>query len=137
MAVDQDCDTIMSGTNAILAAIENLKIQTQVGKAKPTRGKKGKSKTSPPQKKSKEPLKPRAPWRSLTEFNRKVEREACIRCKKEGHKGEACPTYREARWPKENLSQLEEESGENEEEDLLWIQIREKIIPEQSRARRK
>lgn len=106
----------MTGTNAILAAIENLKIQSQGGRAKPTRGKKGKLKTNP-EKKNNESLKPRAPWRSRTEFNRLVERGVCVRCEKEGHKGEACPTYRAARRPKVDLSQLEEDSGEESESE--------------------
>ncbi|POS82753.1 hypothetical protein EPUL_006109 [Erysiphe pulchra] len=98
-AVDEDGDTIMSGTNAILAAIENLKIQTLGGKAKPIRGKNGELETGP-EKKYKESPKSRAPWRSLTEFNRL---------------GDACPTYRAARRPKVDLSQLEEESEEESE----------------------
>lgn len=112
-AVDQDGDTIMTGTNAILAAIENLKKQSQGNGAKPTREKKGKLKKNP--EKNNESLKPRAPWRSRTEFIRLVERGVCVRCKEEGHKGEACPTYRAARRPKVDLSQLEEDPGEESE----------------------
>ena len=113
-AVDQDGDTIMASTNAILAAIENLKIQSQGGEAKPKRVKTGKLKTIP-EKKYDESHKPRAPWRPRTEFNRLVEKGVCVRCKKKGHKGEACPTYRAARRPKFGISQLEEEPGEESE----------------------
>ncbi|KAI0995338.1 hypothetical protein K3495_g12844 [Podosphaera aphanis] len=37
--------------------------------------------------------KPRAPWRSKTEFHRLMHRRRCIRCKKSGHIARFCPTH--------------------------------------------
>ena len=90
----------MSGTNAILAAIKDLKVSSNAHNNKP------------------KDRRPPAPWRSKEEFEQMRRDGICVRCARPGHKYQKCPTYGPARRPKTDgvnaLSGFPEEGNESE-----------------------
>lgn len=86
--LDSDGDISMGGTNAVLAAIRELK-ESGIG----------------PQKKNNK--KPRAPWRSKEDFNRLFKEGRCTRCTKKGHVGKYCDSYSSAQRPEVDTNSLE------------------------------
>ena len=112
--LDGNGDTYMSGTDAILAAIRDLKL---INKGTAHSNSNKKQAGEPPVNRKKEATKPRAPWRNKKEFNRLIEKGVCVRCGKEGHRGPKCPNFRSAKRPRGDLSQLEEGSSDDNESD--------------------
>lgn len=96
--LDSDGDTLMGGTNAILAAINDLK----------------KGGWGPQQVTS----KPRAPWRTKEDIKKLIEEGRCTRCTKKGHIGKFCRSHLPAQRPVTEISaldgNLENESGNEE-----------------------
>ncbi|KAI0996742.1 hypothetical protein K3495_g11443 [Podosphaera aphanis] len=85
--LDLDGDTVMGGTNAVLAAIKDL-MESNL-------------------RYEKNPRKPRAPWRSKKEFKRLVDEGRCTRCTKKGHIGRFCHSHLPAQRPMTEVSSLE------------------------------
>ncbi|POS81935.1 hypothetical protein EPUL_005965, partial [Erysiphe pulchra] len=83
------------------------------------RNNKGKNKNRSNAKKSEDKfVKPRAPWRPKEEFKRLVKERLCTRCGKNGHPGSLCPSFRPARRPSIDISQLEEKLSEDSDSDV-------------------
>ncbi|RKF64368.1 hypothetical protein GcM3_133014 [Golovinomyces cichoracearum] len=73
--IDTDGDVKMGGVNAIKTRNVEKKL---------------------PVLDKKTPIKPRAPWRSLKDFNRLLEQGKCVRCTSGEHKANNCQKYRPA-----------------------------------------
>ncbi|KAI0993380.1 hypothetical protein K3495_g14804 [Podosphaera aphanis] len=108
---DEEGDTIMGGTNALVATIASM-IQQQLEGGISSMGlARGKSNGGHREA----GRKPQAPWRSRNEFRKLVEKGVCVRCTRPGHLGRDCPTFRAARRPGAELhaGEIEKEtSGE-------------------------
>lgn len=116
--IDSEGDTIMGGTNALLAAIRDLVkdrdvLLANIGKEKGSK-KSNSGKSSSSNEKS---TKPRAPWRSAKEFQQLREKGLCTRCTKKGHVSWKCPTHMPARRDKPMISAVEQ-SSEDSESDI-------------------
>ncbi|KAI0998657.1 hypothetical protein K3495_g9540 [Podosphaera aphanis] len=106
---DEEGDTIMGGTNALVATITSM-IQQQLEGGISSMGlERGKSNNGHKEASR----KPQAPWRSRGEFRKLVERGVCVRCTKPGHSGRECPTFRAARRPGTELhaGEIEKETS--------------------------
>ena len=112
--VDGNGDKYMSGTDAILAAIRDLKL---INKGTAHSNSNKKQAGEPPVNRKKKATKPRAPWRNKTEFNRLIKKGVCVRCGKEGHRGPKCPEFRSAKRARGDSSQLKEGSSDDNESD--------------------
>lgn len=87
---DSDGDTIMGGTNTMLASIQTKLNQVEARQAKfeqqlsrPTANTTGNTST-----------KPRAPWRPKAEYIKLLQEGRCTRCTKNGHLSPDCPSFR-------------------------------------------
>lgn len=105
---DFEGDTVMTRTNALLAALRDFTNSTkelrtsklfgnQEGSSngQSGRGVQGKSQN-----------KPRATWRTREEIKALIEAGHCTRCKIEGHIGRFCPSHRPARRPRGDVSSV-------------------------------
>lgn len=84
--LDSERDIVMGGTNALLAALRDLK-ENGIAPHKATK-------------------KPRAPWRSKEEFKKLVDEGKCTRCTKKGHIGRFCHSHLPAHRPMGSVSAL-------------------------------
>ncbi|KAI0996850.1 hypothetical protein K3495_g11334 [Podosphaera aphanis] len=110
--IDGDGDIVMGGTNALLAALRELTKQKSRSSAK--NGNLSEGKSRPREEPSAQHSKPRAPWRSKSEFSRLLEEGVCTRCTKKGHIGRDCRKFRPAQRPEGNISSVEIEQEDFE-----------------------
>ena len=99
-----------------IPSLKDLKLQNDDSGSRKTRKSALQNSVDKRKKPSKEKIanKPHAPWRPLAEFNRLIEKGVCVRCGEGGHVGTRCPTYQKALRPKSDLSQLDENSTDDE-----------------------
>jgi len=102
---DGNGDTFMKGTDAIIAAIKELRLQDN---SRPSNKKKNKLNNS---------KKPRAPWRSKKKFRELLDKKLCVQCEENGHNGPTFPKFRAATRPEAIISHLEKTSNTEEESD--------------------
>lgn len=62
--------------------------------------------------KGKNKSKPRAPWRSKTEFKRLLDEGLCTRCSYAGHPSKECPNFRAAQRPLRQVNAVQSKSDE-------------------------
>lgn len=114
--VDGAWDTHMTGTDAIQAAIKDLKVNYSGSStdypAPSSNNQKYRSKGEDGQN-----TKPQAPWRSKKEFESLINKGVCIRYEKGGYRSFNCPKYRSALCPNGYLSHLHEIVSEESEPD--------------------
>ncbi|KAI1003452.1 hypothetical protein K3495_g4755 [Podosphaera aphanis] len=119
-ATDGEGDITMSGTNAIIAAIQQLAValrlsQGEVGGEGRGRGQDqgGNLETTLGVREETIEL-PRAPWRIKEELRRLISEGKCVRCTIKGHFARNCPVFRRPQRPKTLLNSAEEMQREEE-----------------------
>ncbi|RKF57566.1 hypothetical protein OnM2_073069, partial [Erysiphe neolycopersici] len=75
----------MSGTDAILAAIKDLKLHQNSTTLAGLWNKDSKKINDQVGQSKSQQSKPRAPWRKKSEFYRLIEENRCVRCTEAGH----------------------------------------------------
>lgn len=115
--VDSDGDTVMGGTNALLAVIKDLVRDKETllanienyGAGKKSNVK-GRNAVDPRDE------RPRAPWRSVKDFQELREKGLCTRCTKKGHSCWKCPNFRQAKRSNVRLNALESPTEEADDD---------------------
>ncbi|KAI0997915.1 hypothetical protein K3495_g10273 [Podosphaera aphanis] len=118
LGIDADGDVRMGGTNAILAALQQLNTQRNTPRSSQGQGQGPPNHQEPSTGRDEDSGNlPRAPWRTREELKRLMEAGLCVRCARGGHIARPCTVFRRAKKPNVSVNALDSEGQDAGEID--------------------